>query len=41
VSIAGKPEGGPEVIGLVDQDNSFPKPFDPNAVIDRLNSLVG
>lgn len=41
VIITGKPEVAPEVIGLVGQDNFFPKPFDPDAVIDRLNALVG
>ena len=41
VIITGKPEVAPEVIGMVGQDNFFPKPFDPDAVIDRLNALVG
>jgi DNA-binding response OmpR family regulator len=41
VIITGKREVAPEVIGLVGQDNFFPKPFDPDAVIDRLNALVG
>jgi DNA-binding response OmpR family regulator len=41
VIITGKPEVAPEVIGLVGRDNFFPKPFDPDAVIDRLNALVG
>jgi DNA-binding response OmpR family regulator len=41
VIITGKPEVAPEVIGLVGQENFFPKPFDPDAVIDRLNALVG
>jgi DNA-binding response OmpR family regulator len=41
VIITGKPEVAPEVIGLVGEDNFFPKPFDPDAVIDRLNALLG
>jgi DNA-binding response OmpR family regulator len=41
VIITGKPEVAPEVIGLVGNENFFPKPFDPDAVIDRLNALVG
>jgi DNA-binding response OmpR family regulator len=41
VIITGKPEVAPEVVGLVGQENFFPKPFDPDAVIDRLNALVG
>jgi DNA-binding response OmpR family regulator len=41
VIITGKPEVAPEVIGLVGQANFFPKPFDPDAVIERLNALVG
>lgn len=39
--ITGKPEVAPEVIGLVGSDNFFPKPFDPDAVIERLNELIG
>jgi DNA-binding response OmpR family regulator len=41
VIITGKPEVAPEVIGLVGKENFFPKPFDPDAVIDRLRALVG
>ena len=41
VIITGKPEVAPEVIGLVGQENFFPKPFDPDAVIERLRSLIG
>jgi DNA-binding response OmpR family regulator len=41
VIITGKPEVAPEVVGQVGQENFFPKPFDPDAVIDRLNALVG
>ncbi len=40
VIITGKPEVAPEVVGLVGQENFFPKPFDPDAVIERLNALV-
>ncbi len=41
VIITGKPEVAPEVIGLVGPENFFPKPFDPDAVIERLRSLIG
>jgi DNA-binding response OmpR family regulator len=41
VIITGKPEVAPEVIGLVGRENFFPKPFDPDAVIARLNAMVG
>jgi DNA-binding response OmpR family regulator len=41
VIITGKPEVAPEVIGLVGKENFFPKPFDPDAVIERLRALVG
>lgn len=41
VIITGKPEVPPEVIGLVGRENFFPKPFDPDAVIARLNAMVG
>jgi DNA-binding response OmpR family regulator len=41
VIITGKPEVAPEVIGLVGKENFFPKPFDPDAVIDRIRALVG
>jgi DNA-binding response OmpR family regulator len=41
VIITGKPEVAPEVIGMVGQENFFPKPFDPDAVIERLKELVG
>lgn len=41
VIITGKPEVAPEVIGLVGPENFFPKPFDPDAVIDRLKGLIG
>lgn len=41
VIITGKPEVAPEVIGLVGPENFFPKPFDPDAVIDRLKALIG
>lgn len=40
VIITGKPEVAPEVIGLVGRDNFFPKPFDPEAVIERINSIL-
>ncbi|HKX25752.1 MAG TPA: response regulator [Actinomycetota bacterium] len=41
VIITGKPVVAPEVIGLVGRENFFPKPFDPDAVIARLNAMVG
>jgi DNA-binding response OmpR family regulator len=41
VIITGKPEVAPEVISLVGRENFFPKPFDPDAVIARLNAMVG
>jgi DNA-binding response OmpR family regulator len=41
VIITGKPEVDPEVIGLVGKENFFPKPFDPDAVIDRLKAMIG
>ena len=40
VIITGKPEVAPEVVGLVGRENFFPKPFDPDAVIARIKSLV-
>ena len=40
VIITGKPEVAPEVIGLVGRENFFPKPFDPDAVIGRINSIL-
>lgn len=40
VIITGKPEVAPEVIGLVGQENFFPKPFDPDAVMERLQALL-
>ncbi len=40
VIITGKPEVAPEVIGLVGRENFFPKPFDPEAVVQRLKALV-
>ncbi len=40
VIITGKPEVAPEVMGMVGGDNFFAKPFDPEAVISRLRSLL-
>jgi DNA-binding response OmpR family regulator len=40
VIITGKPEVAPEVIGLVGRENFFPKPFDPDAVIARLEAML-
>jgi DNA-binding response OmpR family regulator len=40
VIITGKPEVAPEVIGLVGKENFFPKPFDPDAVMERLQALL-
>ena len=41
VIITGKPEVPPEVVGLVGQENFFPKPFDPDAIVERLKALIG
>ena len=41
VIITGKPEVAPEVIGLVGRENFFPKPFDPESVIQRLHAILG
>jgi DNA-binding response OmpR family regulator len=41
IIITGKPEVAPEVIGLVGKDNFLPKPFDPDAIIGRLEALIG
>jgi DNA-binding response OmpR family regulator len=40
VIITGKPEVAPEVIGLVGRENFFPKPFDPDAIIARIQALT-
>lgn len=40
IIITGKPEVAPEVVGLVGPDNFFPKPFDPDAVIERVKALL-
>lgn len=40
VIITGKPEVAPEVIGLVGKENFFPKPFDPDALIERVEGLL-
>jgi DNA-binding response OmpR family regulator len=40
VIITGKPEVAPEVIGLVGKENFFPKPFDPDAVMERIQALL-
>ena len=40
VIITGKPEVAPEVIGLVGKENFFPKPFDPDVVMERLQALL-
>jgi len=40
VIVSGKPEVGPEVIGLVGRENFLVKPFDPQALIDRVKALV-
>jgi DNA-binding response OmpR family regulator len=41
VIITGKPEVAPEVIGLVGKENFFPKPFDPDALIEGVKGLLG
>ena len=41
VIITGKPEVAPEVVGLVGKENFFAKPFDPDAVIERVRALTG
>lgn len=38
--ITGKPEVAPEVIGLVGRENFFPKPFDPDVLIERVRALL-
>jgi DNA-binding response OmpR family regulator len=40
VIITGKPEVAPEIVGMVGRENFFPKPFDPEAVVQRLKALV-
>lgn len=40
VIITGKPEVAPEVIGLVGKENFFPKPFDPDTLIERVKGLL-
>lgn len=40
VIITGKPEVAPEVVGMVGNENFFAKPFDPEALIGRLKSLL-
>ena len=40
VIITGKPEVAPEVIGLVGRESFFPKPFDPDAIIARLQTML-
>lgn len=41
VIITGKPEVAPEVIGLVGEDNFFPKPFDTDQLIARVQAVTG
>jgi DNA-binding response OmpR family regulator len=41
VIITGKSEVDPEVIGLGGKENFFPKPLDPDAVINRIKALIG
>ncbi len=40
VIITGKPEVAPEVIGLVGEDNFFPKPFDTDQLIARVDAVT-
>lgn len=40
VIITGKPEVAPEVIGLVGEDNFFPKPFDTDQLIARVQAVT-
>ncbi len=40
VIITGKPEVAPEVIGLVGEDNFFPKPFDTDQLIQRVKAVT-
>jgi DNA-binding response OmpR family regulator len=39
--ITGKPEAALEMVTLVGRDNFFPKPFDPDALADRVKALLG
>ncbi|HEX6263239.1 MAG TPA: response regulator [Actinomycetota bacterium] len=41
VVVSGKPEVGHEVLGLVGRENFIVKPFDPQALIDRVRAAVG
>jgi DNA-binding response OmpR family regulator len=40
VIITGKPEVAPEVIGLVGEENFFPKPFDTDQLIARVQAVI-
>jgi two-component system alkaline phosphatase synthesis response regulator PhoP len=41
VVVSGKPDVGDEVIGLVGRENFLVKPFDPEALIERVKAVVG
>jgi DNA-binding response OmpR family regulator len=41
VIITGKPEVAPEILGLVGKQNFLSKPFDPDALVERVKALVG
>lgn len=40
VVVSGKPQVGSEVIGLVGRENFLVKPFDPEALVERLKALL-
>lgn len=40
VVVSGKPEVGPEIIGLVGRENFLVKPFDPEVLVERVKALV-
>jgi DNA-binding response OmpR family regulator len=41
VVVSGKPQVGDEIIGLVGRENFLVKPFDPEALIERVKAVVG
>lgn len=41
VVVSGKPEVGLEVVGLVGQENFIVKPFDPEALAERVKAALG
>lgn len=41
IVITGKPEVAPEILSLVGKTNLLPKPFDPDALVNRIKQLIG